>query len=59
MPNGNLAMENGDKVVPVMNACIQKIHNQKLPIYALRDWYLSNHHSYIAQRSPSWFKVIP
>lgn len=40
LPGGNFAVPNGDKIIPVMNAYIQKFHSQKLPIYASRDWLL-------------------
>jgi len=38
-PGGSLAVQNGDKVVPVLNRYIENFLNAGLPIFATRDWH--------------------
>jgi len=38
-PGGALAVQNGDKVVPVLNRYIENFLNSGLPIFATRDWH--------------------
>ena len=38
-PGGALAVQNGDKVVPVLNRYIENFLNAGLPIFATRDWH--------------------
>jgi nicotinamidase/pyrazinamidase len=38
-PGGALAVQNGDKVVPVLNRYIEYFLNAGLPIFATRDWH--------------------
>jgi len=38
-PGGALAVENGDEVVPVLNRCIERFVDLRLPIFATRDWH--------------------
>ena len=38
-PGGALAVENGDAVVPVLNRYIERFADQRLPIFATRDWH--------------------
>ncbi|HOP81456.1 MAG TPA: isochorismatase family protein, partial [Armatimonadota bacterium] len=39
LPGGPLAVEEGDKVVPVLNEYIKIFKNRGLPIFATRDWH--------------------
>ena len=39
-PGGALAVNDGDKVVPVLNRYIEKFSQAGLPIFTTRDWYL-------------------
>ncbi len=38
-PGGSLAVPNGDEVVPILNAAIQKFIAAGAPIFASRDWH--------------------
>jgi nicotinamidase/pyrazinamidase len=38
-PGGSLPVEEGDKVVPVMNEYIDSFTSHGLPVYATRDWH--------------------
>lgn len=38
-PGGELAVEEGDKVVPVINQYTERFERLGLPIYATRDWH--------------------
>ncbi|MBI4527934.1 MAG: nicotinamidase [Deltaproteobacteria bacterium] len=38
-PGGALAVAEGDRVVPVLNRCIDKFRKANLPIFATRDWH--------------------
>lgn len=46
LPGGALAVANGDKVVPVLAACIAKFAEAHLPIAASRDWHPADHCSF-------------
>jgi nicotinamidase/pyrazinamidase len=52
LPGGNLAVTNGDEVVPVLNRYLQIFAAQKLPVYATRDWHPQQHCSFRAQGGP-------
>jgi nicotinamidase/pyrazinamidase len=52
LPNGNLAVPEGDQVIPVLNGFIDHFINRKLPVFATRDWHPSNHCSFIQQGGP-------
>jgi nicotinamidase/pyrazinamidase len=45
-PGGALPIEQGDQVVPVINAWIQKFSEHDLPIFASRDWHPRDHLSF-------------
>jgi nicotinamidase-related amidase len=45
-PGGELPVEEGDKVVPVINKYIQKFQKAGAKIYATRDWHPPNHKSF-------------
>jgi nicotinamidase/pyrazinamidase len=38
-PGGALAVADGDQVVPVLNRYIRKFKQEKLPVFATRDWH--------------------
>lgn len=38
-PGGSLAVPDGDKIVPIVNRCIDHFHAEKLAIIASRDWH--------------------
>ena len=38
-PGGALPVLDGDRVVPVLNLCIEKFKAAKLPVFATRDWH--------------------
>ena len=39
LPGGNLAVPNGDQIIPVLNDFIYIFKQKKLPIFATRDWH--------------------
>lgn len=45
-PGGALAVPEGDSVVPVLNRYIERFANEKLPIFATRDWHPAKHKSF-------------
>jgi nicotinamidase/pyrazinamidase len=38
-PGGALPVPSGDRVVPVLNRCIEKFKNAGCPVYLTRDWH--------------------
>uniref|UniRef100_A0A7V3KPA3 nicotinamidase n=1 Tax=candidate division WOR-3 bacterium TaxID=2052148 RepID=A0A7V3KPA3_UNCW3 len=48
-PGGALAVPEGDKIVPVLNAYIERFSNSKSIIVATRDWHPENHISFAEQ----------
>jgi len=52
LPGGNLAVPNGDQVVPVLNRYIAAFAAKQLPIFATRDWHPADHCSFQAQGGP-------
>ena len=52
LPGGNLAVPNGDEVVPVLNHYIRSFQDRGLPVFATRDWHPANHRSFLAQGGP-------
>ncbi len=48
-PGGALAVPEGDKIVPVLNAYIERFSNSKSLIVATRDWHPENHISFLEQ----------
>jgi nicotinamidase/pyrazinamidase len=46
LPGGNLAVPNGDQIIPVLNDFIHIFKQKKLPIFATRDWHPENHCSF-------------
>jgi nicotinamidase/pyrazinamidase len=51
-PGGALPVENGDKVVPVLNKYIEKFRKAGAPILFTRDWHPPDHSSFKAQGGP-------
>lgn len=45
-PGGTLPIEEGDKVVPVLNQWIEAAQAKGIPIYASRDWHPLQHMSF-------------
>jgi nicotinamidase-related amidase len=43
---GELPVEEGDKIIPIMNKYIQKFQEAGAKIYATRDWHPPNHKSF-------------
>lgn len=52
LPGGALAVSHGEEVVPVLNRYIAQFEQQKLPIFATRDWHPPNHCSFRTQGGP-------
>ncbi len=52
LPGGNLAVPEGDAVVPIMNRYLALFRQSKLPVYATRDWHPEGHCSFRAQGGP-------
>jgi nicotinamidase/pyrazinamidase len=48
-PGGALPIDDGDRVVPVINRWINKFNEQGLPVYASRDWHPKDHLSFEAE----------
>ncbi|MHC4218396.1 MAG: nicotinamidase [Planctomycetota bacterium] len=51
-PGGALAVPDGDRVVPVLNAWIQKARGAGAMIVVSRDWHPPDHMSFAAQGGP-------
>lgn len=52
LPGGALAVPNGDQVVPVLNAYIERFAEKKLPVFATRDWHPPDHCSFQSRGGP-------
>lgn len=52
LSGGNLAVAQGDQVIPVCNRYIAKFEQNKLPVILTRDWHPPNHGSFIPQGGP-------
>ena len=48
-PGGALAIEKGDRVIPVLNYWIQQARRSNVPVYASRDWHPQGHISFKSQ----------
>lgn len=48
LPGGALAVPEGDRVIPALNAYIAEFEKQELPVFATRDWHPPNHCSFQA-----------
>lgn len=49
LPGGALAVDQGNAILPVLNACIDLFRRKGLSIYASRDWHPASHCSFLAQ----------
>ncbi|MEJ2098536.1 MAG: isochorismatase family protein [Desulfobacterales bacterium] len=45
-PGGALAIEQADRIIPVLNFWIEKARRMGLPVYASRDWHPHHHISF-------------
>jgi nicotinamidase/pyrazinamidase len=52
LPGGSLAVPEGDRIVPVLNAYIAAFRQAGLPVVATRDWHRWDHCSFRAQGGP-------
>ena len=52
LPGGALAVPEGDRVISVLNAWIQRFGAAGLPVLATRDWHPAHHCSFAAQGGP-------
>lgn len=52
LPGGALAVVGSDKIVPVVNAYIERFMSSHLPVFATRDWHPDHHRSFTAQGGP-------
>ena len=52
LPGGALAVPDGDKVIPVLAACIEAFVRNDCPIFASRDWHPPDHCSFQASGGP-------
>jgi nicotinamidase/pyrazinamidase len=46
LPRGNLAVPEGDKVIPALNHYIAQFEQNQRPIFATRDWHPADHCSF-------------
>jgi len=49
LPGGQLAVPDGDKVVPPLNRYIAQFQHNQRPIFATRDWHPADHCSFKSQ----------
>ena len=49
LPEGALAVPDGDAIVPVLNSYIERFETKALPVFASRDWHPGNHCSFTDQ----------
>lgn len=52
LPGGALAVPEGDRVIPVLNACARRFSAAGLPVFATRDWHPPDHCSFHARGGP-------
>lgn len=52
LPGGNLAVPEGDAVIPPLNEFIQRFQDRGRPVYATRDWHPPDHCSFKPQGGP-------
>ena len=51
-PGGALPIEEGDRIIPVLNYWIESARRASVPIYASRDWHPVDHISFKEQGGP-------
>jgi len=52
MPGGSLAVPRGDQVIGPLNEVVFLFTQEKLPIFATRDWHPADHVSFVEQGGP-------
>lgn len=52
LPGGSLAIDQGDQILPVLNAYIGLFMRSTLPVFATRDWHPVDHCSFTPQGGP-------
>jgi len=52
LPGGSLAVQEGERIIPVLNGYIDRFSHRQLPVFATRDWHPANHCSFIRQGGP-------
>lgn len=52
-PGGKLGLDEGDEVVPIINALIAQAQQADIPIFASRDWH-PRHHVSFTERGGPW-----
>ncbi len=52
LPGGNLEVQRGDEVVPVLNRYLAAARRKGVPVFASRDWHPRDHCSFLAQGGP-------
>jgi len=52
LPGGSLAVQEGERIIPVLNDYIDRFSHRQLPVFATRDWHPANHCSFIRQGGP-------
>jgi nicotinamidase/pyrazinamidase len=52
LPGGNLGVQRGDEVVPVLNRYLALARRKGAPVFASRDWHPRDHCSFLAQGGP-------
>jgi nicotinamidase/pyrazinamidase len=51
-PSGALPIEEGDRVVPVLNRWLRAARGRGIPVYASRDWHPRGHVSFVESGGP-------
>ena len=49
LPGGNLGVQRGDEVVPVLNRYLAAVRRKGVPVFASRDWHPRDHCSFLAR----------
>lgn len=52
LPGGSLAIEDGDKIIPVVNKWIEAAEKAHIPVILSRDWHPPHHISFKEQGGP-------
>jgi len=52
LPNGALAVRDGDQVIPALNRCIDLFTRRTFPVFATRDWHPEHHCSFQSRGGP-------
>jgi len=52
LPGGSLAVQEGERIIPVLNGYIDRFSHRQLLVFATRDWHPANHCSFIRQGGP-------